>query len=299
MYDGIYGIPRGGSIVASHISQLTTITQLSSIPPLEELEKLKWKGKKILIIDDISDSGKTLNNFSQNKVFDTAIIHLKTHSKHKPTYYVEKVDNNDWIQYPYEIENKDETIERNIVRILEFIGEDPNREGLVSTPNRVIRMYNKLFYGYKKKLCIMNEKTRNRNQDENIIPITVFKVESNDMLIRNTKFHSCCEHHLVDFSGTAYVGIIPNKLLLGMNKIDKIVKYFSARLQIQERLTKQIVDWINENIKPKGVMVVIKANHLCAELQDDNGDFITSAVRGAFENQETKMEFLELVKVSK
>jgi GTP cyclohydrolase I len=157
-------------------------------------------------------------------------------------------------------------------------------------------MYENLFYGYQKKIVVMDEKTRNGELENGIIPITIFKNESKDMLIRNTKFHSFCEHHMVGFSGTAYVGIIPNKHLLGMNKIDKIVKYFGARLQIQERMTTQIADWIDTNIKPHGVVVVIKANHQCAELQGDNGDFTTSTVRGYFkDNQATKDEFLKLI----
>ena len=120
------------------------------------------------------------------------------------------------------------------------------------------------------------------------------------MLIRSVKFHSTCEHHIVPFSGKAWVGIIPDKKLLGMNKIDKIVKYFAARLQIQERLTKEIADWIDINLKPIGVIVIIKANHLCAVLQNDEGWFTTSAVRGEFFKPDLKKgnpreEFLSLI----
>lgn len=166
--------------------------------------------------------------------------------------------------------------------ILSEIGEDVNREGLEATPDRVYRMYKNQFYGYEKKLVVMDEKTRNGNVGKDIIPITTFKATSKEMLIRSVKFISHCEHHIVPFVGTAYVGIIPDKVLLGMNKIDKIVKFFSARLQIQERLTGDIVDWIEQNIKPVGVMVIIKADHFCAKLQGDEGEFITSAVRGEF-----------------
>lgn len=181
--------------------------------------------------------------------------------------------------------------------ILSEIGEDVNREGIKATPERVVRMYKKVFDGYDKKLCVMNEDDRQKCNDSNIIPITVFKCDASEMLIRNTQFQSFCEHHMVNFSGIAYVGIIPDKLLLGMNKIDKIVKYFSARLQIQERLTSQIADWIQTNIKPRGVIVVIKANHLCAELQGDEGDFTTSAIRGVFKDEKegSRQEFMRLI----
>jgi len=190
-------------------------------------------------------------------------------------------------------------IKKAVKIILQEIGEDINREGIKYTPERVARLYENLFYGYKKTLKVMNEKERNLEIiDCNIIPITVFKTNKDELLIRKVNFTSTCEHHLVSITnGECWVGIIPNKYLLGMNKIDRIVKYFAARLQIQERMTSQITDWINSNIKPKGVMVVIKANHMCAELQGDNGYFTTSAVRGVFlEKASAREEFLQLIK---
>jgi GTP cyclohydrolase I len=194
-------------------------------------------------------------------------------------------------------------IQEAIRIILKEIGEDVNREGIKFTPQRVARLYDNLFYGYRKKLVVMNEDERNSEKmNNNIIPITIFKNEDKEMVIRKVKFNSMCEHHCVPFSGVCYVGIIPDKYLLGMNKIDKIVKYFGARLQIQERMTNQIAEWINENIQPLGVIVIIKANHLCAELQGDNGDFTTSAVRGIFlkpeEGKTPKEEFLKLINLN-
>ena len=189
-------------------------------------------------------------------------------------------------------------IESAVKIILEEIGEDINREGIQYTPVRVARLYENLFYGYRKKLKVMNEEERNGFKlDEDIIPITVFHIDKSEMLIRKVNFISTCEHHLASITeGQAWVGIIPDKKLLGMNKIDKIVKYFAARLQLQERLTSQITDWINDNLKPLGVMVVIKANHMCAELQGDNGHFITSAVRGLFLTKVAQREeFLKLI----
>ena len=174
-------------------------------------------------------------------------------------------------------------IQEAIRTILKEIGEDINREGIKYTPTRVARLYGNLFYGYAKQLKVVNEKERNDSDlDKNIIPITIFKTDKQELVIRKVHFNSFCEHHFVGIQGQCWVGIIPNKKLLGMNKIDRIVKYFAARLQIQERLTSQIADWIKDNINPIGVIVVIKANHACAELQGDNGDFTTSAVRGIF-----------------
>ena len=186
-----------------------------------------------------------------------------------------------------------------IKTILKEIGEDVNREGIKSTPDRVCRLYKNIFYGYKKKLVVMDEQQRNSKVEEDIIPITIFKTNSNDLLIRNTTFTSFCEHHVVPFSGKAWVGIIPDKKLLGMNKIDKIVKFFAGRLQIQEVMTSQIADWIFNNVKPLGVIVIVKADHYCARLQGDNGDFVTSTVRGCFSTNDKncKEEFLELIKL--
>lgn len=183
--------------------------------------------------------------------------------------------------------------------ILQEIGEDVEREGIKATPKRVGRLYKNIFYGYNKKLAVMNEIERSQVVEGDIIPITVFKAESNGMLIRDTKFNSHCEHHIVPFTGKAFVGIIPNGKLLGMNKIDKIVKYFSARLQIQERLTNQVAEWIWQNIQPEGVIVMIKADHFCAKLQGDDGEFITTEVRGVFENNKDgcKDEFLSNIKL--
>ena len=191
-------------------------------------------------------------------------------------------------------------IEEAVKVILEEIGEDTEREGIKHTPTRVARLYENLFYGYSKKLRAVDENERNTNPWQDEIPITVFKTDSQDMLIRKVDFVSTCEHHLASITnGEAWVGMIPNGKLLGMNKIDKIVKYFAARLQLQERLGAQVADWIQENINPKGIIVVLKANHMCAELQGDGGHFTTSAIRGVFANEdsgEARSEFLRLIK---
>lgn len=189
-------------------------------------------------------------------------------------------------------------MKEEIKKILEELGEDTEREGIKYTPERVQRLFSNIFYGYRKVLKVVNEETRNTTNYDSIIPITVFENGNKEMLIRKMSFISFCEHHIVPFMGEIYVGIIPNKMLLGLNKIDKIAQYFSARLQLQERLTNNIADWITDNIEPLGVMVVIKAKHMCAELQGDNGDFITSAVRGVFKKDiNSRQEFLKLIGV--
>lgn len=194
-----------------------------------------------------------------------------------------------------------EKIKKNVREILAEIGEDVDREGIQATPDRVARLYENLYYRYRKRLVVMDEKTRNSKVESDVIPVTVFKnIECKEMLIRSVEFLSTCEHHNVPFRGKAFVGIIPNEYLLGMNKIDKIVKYFAAGLQIQERMTGEIANWIDENIKPVGVIVVIKAEHFCAISQGDSGWFTTSAVRGEFlkpkpDKGNPREEFLQLI----
>lgn len=266
----IFGVPKNGCIIALALSK-------KGCKITDNLENAE------VIVDDLIDSGKTMKKYEKyNKPFLALIDKRKMKDKR-------------WIKWWFE--DKQNDIQESVTRILECINENPNREGLEGTPARVERLFNNFFYGYIKKLKIMNETERQNNKDENIIPITIFNTDCDELLIRNTKFISFCEHHIVPFYGVAYVGIIPNKKLLGMNKIDKIVKYFAARLQIQERLTNQIADWIDRNLKPKGVIVVIRANHLCAELQGDKGDFTTSAIRGIFKTKfEARTEFLSLIK---
>jgi GTP cyclohydrolase I len=196
---------------------------------------------------------------------------------------------------------EEKALEVAVNTILKVIGENTEREGIRMTPQRVVRMYKRIFYGYTKQLCVMNEQDRAVCKVPNVIPITIFNNTSHDMLIRKCEFISFCEHHIVPFYGKAYVGIVPDKALLGMNKIDKIVKYFAARLQIQEVMTRQIANWIQEAIQAKGVIVVINANHMCAQLQGDDGHFTTSAVTGIFlkpePGKDPKSEFLKLMEL--
>jgi GTP cyclohydrolase I len=194
-----------------------------------------------------------------------------------------------------------EVIKSSIRNILKEITPDFDREGLECTPIRVARLYENFFYGYQKSLSLVDERSRNSDEidTDKYIPITTFESTGHEMLIRRVKFVSFCEHHMMPFFGKAWVGIITDKRLLGMNKIDKIVRYFAARLQIQETLTSDVVDWINGALDPLGVIIVVKARHMCAEVVGDEGDFTTSAVRGIFLHPEKgktpKDEFLALI----
>tara|TARA_R110002049_G_scaffold191853_1_gene360832 strand:- start:34 stop:630 length:597 start_codon:yes stop_codon:yes gene_type:complete len=170
--------------------------------------------------------------------------------------------------------------------IIEDLGEDTTREGLIKTPERAAKAMQFLTQGY--------------NQDAaNILKGAMFKEEYNDMVIvKDIEFYSLCEHHILPFFGKAHIAYIPNGHIIGLSKLPRIVDVFSRRLQVQERLTHQILDCINDTLKPEGVAVVIEASHMCMQMrgvQKQNSVTTTSGFRGAFENIETRTEFLNLI----
>ena len=171
--------------------------------------------------------------------------------------------------------------------MLVLIGEDPKREGLVGTPERVAKSYKKLFGGYKEDPKRLIKVFDNEGYDEMIIA-------------KDIDFYSTCEHHLLPFSGKAYIGYIPNDKIIGLSKLPRLIEIFSRRMQNQERLTKQIADTLNDMLKPKGVGVVIKAEHLCMKargVEKQNSVISTSAFTGLFKkNINTRSEFLNLIK---
>ena len=179
-------------------------------------------------------------------------------------------------------------IEAAIAAILREIGEDPRREGLQRTPARVARMYDELTAGYKV-------------DSQTLINGAVFQVDYDEMVIvRDIDFYSLCEHHMLPFYGRAHVAYIPNGRVIGLSKIPRIVEMFARRLQVQERLTVEIADFLNTAIQPRGVAVVAEAVHMCSVMRGvrkENASMITSAMRGVFRNSsKTRAEFLELIK---
>ncbi len=181
----------------------------------------------------------------------------------------------------------EETIRNHLKDILTYIGEDPDREGLIETPDRMIRSWKTLLGGYEKNPADI---------------LTVFDVEGYDqmILLKNITLHSTCEHHFLPFVGEAHIAYIPNDKIVGISKLARIVEIYARRLQIQERLGNQIVDCIMEHINPLGVGCVITAQHLCMQARGVNqphGVMITSALRGCFKDEPGVCEeFLGLIK---
>ena len=178
-------------------------------------------------------------------------------------------------------------IEEITKQLLEEIGEDPNREGLIKTPNRVSKAWEFFSKGYKENLNV-------------IINGAIFEEDARDMVIvRDIEFFSLCEHHLIPFFGKAHVGYIPNGKVIGLSKIPRIIDMFSRRLQVQERLTHQIADAINSVLNPKGVSVVMEGRHMCMQMrgvEKQNSFTSTSAMSGQFKKSaETRSEFLSII----
>ncbi len=182
-----------------------------------------------------------------------------------------------------------EKIETGVRLILEGIGEDPDREGLARTPERVAEMYEEIFAGI--------------GEDPGQHFCVTFNEEHQEMvLVRDIPLYSVCEHHLVPFMGRAHVAYIPGKegRICGLSKLARVVDVFAKRPQVQERMTSQIADTIVEHLHPQGVMVVIEAEHLCMSMRGVKkpGAFtVTSAVRGIFErSSKTRAEAMALIK---
>ena len=172
-----------------------------------------------------------------------------------------------------------------VLEILKAVGEDPEREGLKRTPDRVARMYTELLSGYVA-------------DSRRIVNGALFDVKYDEMVIvRDIEFYSLCEHHMLPFIGRAHVAYIPDGRVLGLSKIPRIVDMYARRLQVQERMTRQIADFLRDLLKPQGVAVVVEAMHLCSMMRGvkkHDARMTTSAMHGAFRaNLATRQEFLD------
>lgn len=171
--------------------------------------------------------------------------------------------------------------------ILTLLGEDKNREGLQKTPLRVAKAMQFLTKGYSQDPKAILEKA-------------LFHEEYSHMVIvKDINFYSLCEHHMLPFYGKAHIAYIPNGTITGLSKIARVVEVFARRLQVQERMTHQIMECIEETLKPMGVMVVIEAAHMCMQMrgvEKQNSITTTSAFSGVFKAKETRQEFMDLIK---
>lgn len=264
-YSSVYGVPTGGSVIAVMLADLCNA----------EVVDKPYPGT--LIVDDICASGQTLAKYPENA---SAVLHVRPGSAHIPTYSVAETE--EWIVYPYEHPSGGREV---VTRMIEFIGDDPTREGLVDTPDRVIKAWQEVFVGYR------GEEPK----------LATFEAPKCDQMVtlRNIDFVSFCEHHMLPFWGTAHVGYLPNGKVLGLSKLARLVEYRSRRLQIQERLASEIADAIESATGATGVGVVLEATHMCMVargIKKDQCVMSTSVLRGAIKEQvDTRAEFFTLI----
>ena len=177
-------------------------------------------------------------------------------------------------------------IKINFSKIIDLLGENTDREGLEKTPMRAAKAMKFLTEGYEKN-------------PKQILQSAMFNEDYNEMVIvKDIELYSLCEHHMLPFFGKAHIAYIPNGKIVGLSKIPRVVDVFSRRLQVQERLTEQVLDCINETLEPVGVGVVIEASHMCMMMrgvQKQNSTTTTSGFRGSFKERDTRNEFLKLI----
>lgn len=275
-FDGVYGIPSGGILPAFVISQEFGI-------PMLQRDQITFDS---LVVDDLVDSGETLERLHEKETgkYQTAVLYRKGKTKYEPTYFLKDIGD-EWINLPHE--SKDTQIDLNITRILQYIGEDPKREGLKDTPKRVIKSYKEIFAGYGKNVKDILTTFDGENYDEMV-------------LLKDIEFYSMCEHHMLPFFGKAHVAYIPSKKIVGLSKLARVVDIYARRLQNQERLTMQVACALQEHLEPLGVAVVFEGEHFCMKCRGvgkQNSVMKTAYLTGVFkeDGNNARHEFYDLI----
>lgn len=266
-YGGVvYGVPKGGMIATSFMDRC----RVTHSPDMADF-----------ILDDIVDSGYTKEYY--NKRYPSLpFFSLFT-----------KEDKSEWIVFPWEADHPmgEENIQQNIVRQLQYIGEDPEREGLRGTPDRIVKSWGELYSGY--------------NEDPEKLIVTFGNEKYNQLvLLKDIELYSMCEHHMLPFMGKAHIAYIPGKgedgRVLGISKLARLLDVYARRLQIQERLTEQVTEFLMNHANTLGAACIIEASHLCMRMRGcskQNSVMVTSSMKGVFFDVESaRMELLMLVK---
>jgi len=264
----IYGVPRGGIAAAYAVAKYLPSSLLVDRPEQAHV-----------IIDDITDSGKTRLYFE--RCFPAAKFYA----------LVGKNDPDDWYVFPWEVSLKgnDESADDIPVRLLEYIGEDPSRGGLLETPKRFLKAWEFYSSGYSE-------------DPKSVLKVFEDGAEDYDemVLVKDIPVYSHCEHHLAPFFGVAHVAYIPNGKIVGLSKLSRLVDIYSHRLQVQERLTSQIATALWDCLEPKGSAVILECRHMCMEsrgIQRQGSATITSSMKGVFMEQgKARSEMLALMK---
>lgn len=273
---GVWGIPRGGCVPA------VLVAAELALPVVDEPDA------DTLVVDDLVDTGGTARRYGGHH-FDA--LWRKPWAPRVLAPEAALLPTDAWLVFPWEVGTTDATGPADaVVRLLSYVGEDPTRPGLVDTPERVLRSWAELTAGYADDPAAILARRFPDDYDEMV-------------LVRGVDFTSLCEHHVLAFTGTATVGYLPapGQGVVGLSKLARLVDCFARRLQVQERLTMQIADAIEEHLAPLGVGVVVAATHSCMAcrgVRKPRAEMVTSAMRGALRDRpEARAEFLALAGV--
>lgn len=264
----VYGVPQGGASLA------VMVAKELNLPLVEEPQ-----AGRTLIIDDLVDSGTTLERYhKQGFIVDAGF--RKPTSPHHLAPLAQTLDG--WLTFPWERNDGDPT--DAVVRLLQHIGEDPSREGLLDTPKRVVKALKEMTEGYAKDPAEVLGTTFNETQDQMVV-------------VSGIEFASMCEHHMLPFTGVATVAYLPGDCIVGLSKIARLVEMYARRLQVQERMTNQIAQAIEEHLGAKGVGVVIHGTHSCMANRGikKRATMTTSCLLGEIRDEHSaRHEFLDL-----
>jgi GTP cyclohydrolase I len=273
----VWGVPRGGIPVAYRIASIINGTVVDDLADAN------------IIVDDIICTGRTREQIA--KLLSKEVLErggVDYNSVYPDSIYFDALIANpgegEWYVFPWE-GSRLGSIEDVPLRMIEYIGEDPKRDGLLETPKRIVKSWDFLFGGYKTDVAAIFKKFDNDGQYDQMV------------ILKDIEFYSMCEHHALPFLGKVHIAYLPGDKIVGVSKLARVVEAFARRLQVQERLTEQIASAIEENLQPKGVAVYIEAQHLCMVargVQKQNSVMVTSALKGCFRNDESRMEFLLL-----
>jgi GTP cyclohydrolase I len=281
-----FAVPRGGVyaalLIQKHYDALTMGHDGSRRDDIPKLRLTDEPMKADLFIDDLIDTGDTMNRMRayRGQVPFVALYDKRT-----------AVDPKAWLTFPWEVTNGvDESVEANVTRIIQQIGDDPNRDGLRETPKRVCQSYKEIFSGYAV------------GEGDLKLLFKTFESGTDEMvLLKDLELYSTCEHHMLPFYGKAHIAYIPrNGRVIGVSKLARVLEVFSRRLQIQERIGSDVVNALMTNLEPLGAACVIEARHFCMQCRGVNkqhSKMITSNLAGVFKDKpEVRAEFFSLIK---
>lgn len=262
----VYGIPNGGMIASSFLKYAKT-THL-----IEDAN---------IILDDLIDSGATMKIYLDKYPEKQRCVLLNKY----------KLGINKWVVFPWEVDHPkgEMTVESNVTRILQYLGEDTSRDGLKETPTRVVNSWKELYAGYL--------------QDPKSV-FKVFEAEKYDemVILKNIEMYSTCEHHMLPFSGKAHIAYIPNGKVIGVSKLARLLDIFARRLQIQEKICDQVSEALQEYLSPLGAACIIECKHMCMSCRGVNKQhsvMVTSSLTGKFRTEPVvRSELMSLINLS-